>query len=33
MRSLVAVALLILVTVEAAEDRPLYSAQETVRRA
>lgn len=33
MRSLVAVALLILATVAAAEERPLYSAQETVRRA
>ncbi len=33
MRSLVAVALLILATVAAAEDRPLYSAQDSLRRA
>lgn len=33
MRVLVAVALLILATVVAAEDRPLYSAQESLRRA
>lgn len=33
MRSFVAVALLILATVAAAEDRPLYSAQDSLRRA
>ena len=33
MRSLVTVALLILATVAAAEDRPLYSAQDSLRRA
>lgn len=33
MRSLVAVALLLLATQAHAEDRPLYSAQETIRRA
>lgn len=33
MRSLVAVALLILATVAAAEERPLYSAQDSLRRA
>lgn len=33
MRSLVAVPLLILATVAAAEDRPLYSAQDSLRRA
>lgn len=33
MRSLVAAALLILATVAAAEDRPLYSAQDSLRRA
>lgn len=33
MRSLVAVALLILATVAAAEDRPLYSAKDSLRRA
>lgn len=33
MRSLVAAALLILATAAAAEDRPLYSAQDSLRRA
>lgn len=33
MRSLVGVSLLILATVAAAEDRPLYSAQDSLRRA
>lgn len=33
MRSLVAVPLLILATVAAAEERPLYSAQDSLRRA